>query len=270
VEVSFDDRGGAAAVRVQGFDAAFAQRLNKAILERASASSTRPRTAWRASGCASPKASSNWPASGCRRRANAVLAFQNKHRLLDPTAQAQATGALTAELEATRSRLEAELNGLLAFLNEDAYQVQALRARIAALDKQIDTERARATTDGRRGERLNSLAIEFQGLQLQAQFAQDAYKLALGRWRMRASTPRARSRACSSSSRPRCPRGRVPAEAYNLTPCSPSACCCSPSAAGAGHHPRAPGLTHAQIALTCCRPATGRAPLRAPAPLLAA
>ena len=55
-----------------------------------------------------------------------------------------------------------------------------MKARIAALDKQIDAERTRATTDNKRGERLNKLALEFQALQLQAQFAQDAYKLALG------------------------------------------------------------------------------------------
>jgi capsule polysaccharide export protein KpsE/RkpR len=60
---------------------------------------------------------------------DAVLAFQSRHQLLDPSAQAQATGALTAELEASRTRLQAELGGLMAYLTEDAFQVQALRAR---------------------------------------------------------------------------------------------------------------------------------------------
>ena len=74
---------------------------------------------------------------------------------------------------------EAELNALLAYMNEDAPQVRALRTRIAAAGRQADAERERGTKPSLQGERLNSLAIEFQGLQLQAEFAIDAYKIAL-------------------------------------------------------------------------------------------
>ena len=109
----------------------------------------------------------------------ALLAFQNRHRLLDPSAQAQATGVLTAELQAQRAKLEAELGGLRGFLNEDAYQIQALKSRIAALDRQIDAERKRATTDDSKGGRLTKLALEYEALKLQAEFARDGYKLAL-------------------------------------------------------------------------------------------
>jgi capsular polysaccharide transport system permease protein len=180
IEVAFDERASLLKVRSQGFDAVFAQQLNQAILEESERfvnenshriARERLRFAEGELGLAGKR---------LQDAKNQMLAFQNKHRLLDPTSQAQATGALTNELQAMRSRLEAELSGLQSYLNEDAYQVQALRARIAALSKQIDAERSRATTDTQRGERLNKLAIEFQALQLQAQFAQDAYKLALG------------------------------------------------------------------------------------------
>ncbi len=180
VEVEFDDRAALLKVRAQGFDAAFAQQLNRAILDESERfvnenshriARERLRFAEGELGLAGER---------LQQAKNAMLAFQNRHRLLDPTAQAQATGALTSELQAMRSRLETELSGLRSYLNEDAYQVQAMKARIAALDKQIDAERTRATTDNKRGERLNKLALEFQALQLQAQFAQDAYKLALG------------------------------------------------------------------------------------------
>lgn len=180
VELSFDDRSALLTVRSQGFDAAFAQRLNQAILEECerfvnenSHRIARERLRF---------AEGELVLAGKRLQdsKNQLLAFQQKHRLLDPTAQAQATGMLTSELQASRSRLEAELNGMLSFLNEDAYQVQALRSRLSALDRQIGAERDRATTDSKRGERINALAVEFQALQLQTQFAQDAYKLALG------------------------------------------------------------------------------------------
>ena len=80
---------------------------------------------------------------------------------------------------ANKARLESELNALLAYMNEDAPQVRALRTRIAAAGKQADAERERGTKPSLQGERLNSLAIEFQGLQMQAEFAIDAYKIAL-------------------------------------------------------------------------------------------
>jgi capsular polysaccharide transport system permease protein len=179
VNVQYDDRAALLRLRVEGFDAEFAQRLNQAILEDSErfVNESSHRIARERLGFAEGEL------KGAEQRLfgarNAVLAFQNKNQLLDPMLQAQASGTLVAELEAARSRLEAELNGLRAFLNEDAYPVKALRSRIAATDKQIQTERARATRDGQRGLRLSQMALDFQGLQMQAEFAGEAYKLAL-------------------------------------------------------------------------------------------
>ena len=179
VEVAFDDRTGLLKLRVQGFDADYAQQLNKALLDESerfvnelSHRIARERLRF---------AEGELELAGQRLQdaRSAVLAFQARHKLLDPTQQAQFAGTLTGELEATRARLEAELSGLLGFLHEDAFQVKALRSRIKALNKQIDAERARATSNDKRGARLNQLALDFQGLQMQAEFARDAYKLAL-------------------------------------------------------------------------------------------
>jgi capsular polysaccharide transport system permease protein len=179
VLVLYDDRSALLRLQVQGFDAAFAQRLNQAILEESErfVNESSHRVARERLRFAEGELTLG--SQRLLKASNELLAFQNTNKLLDPTAQAQAAGVLTAELEASRSRLEAELNGLLGFLNEDAYQVKSLRSRIAALNKQILTERSRATTSGQRGPRLNQLALEFQGLQLQVEFARDAYKLAL-------------------------------------------------------------------------------------------
>jgi capsular polysaccharide transport system permease protein len=179
VELVFDDVSGLLTIRVQAFDPAVAQRLNRRILEESerfvneySHRMARERLAF---------AESELKAAADRVQAskNAVLDFQNRNRLLDPTYQAQATGALTAELEATRARLQSELNGLLVQMNKDAPEVRTLRARIEATQKQIAAERERGTTAGRQGDRLNALAIEFQALTMQADFSVDAYKLAL-------------------------------------------------------------------------------------------
>ena len=179
VDVLFDDRASLLTVQVQGFDAAFAQRLNRTILEESErfVNENSHRIAREQLRFAEQELT--LAGQRLQQAQSTLLAFQSKNRLLDPTAQAMASGALLAELEASRSRLEAELNGLRGFLNEDAFQIAALRSRIAAINRQIDTERARATSANTRGARLTQLAQEFQGLQLQAEFARDAYKLAL-------------------------------------------------------------------------------------------
>jgi capsular polysaccharide transport system permease protein len=179
VQVLYDDRSALLRIRVQGFDPAYAQQLNRAILDESERFVNESSHRVARERLRFAEGELTLASQRLLKARNDVLAFQNKNKLLDPTLQAQAAGVLTAELEGSRSRLEAELNGLLGFLNEDSYQVKALRGRIDALNKQINAERVRATADGLRGTRLSQLAIDFQGLQLQAEFARDAYKLAL-------------------------------------------------------------------------------------------
>lgn len=179
VEVNYDDRSALLTVRTQGLDAAFSQKFNAAILEASErfVNETSHRMARERLRFAEGEMTL------ARKRVEEtsanLLEFQSKHRLLDPGMQAQATGYLTADMEGQRARLEAELGGLRGFLHDEAYQVQALKSRIAALDRQIEAERKRATTDDAKGGRLNKLALDFEALKLQAEFARDAYKLAL-------------------------------------------------------------------------------------------
>lgn len=180
VEVAFDDLSALLTIRVQGFEPAFAQALNRAILNE----SERFVNAFSQQIASEQLRFAEGELRGAGQRVQdaqiKVLDFQNKHRLLDPVAQAHASGAVTAELQAQLTRLETELKGLRSFLQDDAFQVAAVKAQIEATRTQLDAERARTTTDGNQGERLNALALEFQALQLQGEFARDAYKLALG------------------------------------------------------------------------------------------
>ena len=179
VELQFDDRSALLRVRTQGFEPAFAQQLNQAILEESDrfVNETSHRIARERLRFAEIELDQN--AKRLQTAKNEVLTFQSRYQLLDPAAQAQSSGTLALQLQTIRAQLEAELNGLRSYLNDEAYQVKALRGRLAALDSQIATESARATTTGKRGERMNALAADFQALQMKAQFAQDAYRLAL-------------------------------------------------------------------------------------------
>ena len=179
VSVQMDDFSSALKIRVQGFEPAFAQRLNQAILDESerfvnefSQKMARERLAF---------AEGELQGAGERLQAAKarVLAFQAKHNLLNATAEAEAAGALIADLTAQITRAETELRGLQGYLNENAYQVRALRSQIAAMRAQLAAERQRAVGGGKGNARINALSAEFQGLQMQADFALDAYKLAL-------------------------------------------------------------------------------------------
>ena len=107
-----------------------------------------------------------------------LIKFQEKHGILDPTAQAAANTGLTAQLQAMQARQEAELKGLQAYLNDDAPQVKALQAQVEGIRKQLETENRRGITSVD-GVSLNVLAGEYQELLAELEFVSDAYRGAL-------------------------------------------------------------------------------------------
>ena len=179
VEVLLDDVSGLLTVRVQGFDSPFAQTLNRAILGESESFVNELSQGMAHEQLQFAEHELARATEKLQAAKGKVLAFQGAHKVLDASAQAQASGALTSELQAQLSKHEAELKNLLTYLNEDAYQVQALRNFVESLRSQLDVERSRATAP-QEGRRLNTLAAEFRDLQLQAGFAEDVYKLALG------------------------------------------------------------------------------------------
>ena len=162
VDVSVDEPSGTLTVRVQGFDPAFAQILNQAILEESerfvnemSHSLARDKLSFAESELARA-------AEHLQQSTKEVLSFQNKYGLLDPSIDAQASGALSAQMQASITKSEAELRGLRSFMTEEAPQVKALRAQIQATQAQLEVERTRATGTGGQSERLGALTIEFR------------------------------------------------------------------------------------------------------------
>jgi capsular polysaccharide transport system permease protein len=185
VEVTMDELSSTLTVRVQGFDAKYAREVNRAVLAASeqfvnelSHKLAREKLDF-AEGELKRAAQKLQVARG------ELLTYQARNKLLDPMVQAQASGAIVAELQGSITRAEAELRALRSFLNDDAAQVRTLRTQIDAMRAQLEAERGRAIgqgngqNSGRRGEKLNELAAEFQGLQMQAEFALDAYKLSL-------------------------------------------------------------------------------------------
>ncbi|MDR0408540.1 MAG: capsule biosynthesis protein [Campylobacteraceae bacterium] len=109
---------------------------------------------------------------------NALLAFQNTYGIFNPMEQAQLLANLTFEFEAELAKKETELAALLSYMQDNAPQILTLKGEIAALKKQIGKESGRVAANSNNS--TNLLASKYQTLTVEAEFAQELYKIALG------------------------------------------------------------------------------------------
>jgi len=178
VEVVVDDASGLVTIRTQGFTPEISQAINREVVSASEQfiNESSHRLARDQMSFAEIELDQS------RARLDSVrdrlVKFQKEHGILDPSAQAAANSGLTAELQAMQARYEAELKGLLAYLNEDAPQVQALEAQIAGIREQLEDEKLRGITDFG-GLSLNVLAGKYQELVAEIEFASYAYRGAL-------------------------------------------------------------------------------------------
>lgn len=108
---------------------------------------------------------------------DALLAFQNRHGVVDPAASLEASARLVHELQGQLAAKEVELNTLAAMLQDDAPQIQTLRQSIRSLKNQIEAERARLAAAGGTG--MNRTAARYLELKALVDFHADLYKVAL-------------------------------------------------------------------------------------------
>jgi capsular polysaccharide transport system permease protein len=178
VSVAVNDASGLITIRTQGFTPEIAQAVNVEVVRRSerfinesSHQLAREQMAFAESEVR--KARAHLDAVRVR-----VQEFQQRHGILDPTAQAMANTGLTSELQAMLAREEAELKALQAYLNDNAPQVVAKRAQIAALRSQLEQESQRVLTSAD-GQSLNVLVGDYQELLAELEFVSDAYRSAL-------------------------------------------------------------------------------------------
>ena len=178
VKVAYNDTSSLLTIQVEGFDPVFAQKLNQAILQQSERFVNDYSQRISADNMKFSEEQLKIAQDRLQSAQQKVLLFQREHHLLDPTAQAQASGALTAELQATLAKQEAELRNARSYLTENSYQVQALKNLVDATRGQLDAEQSRSTSN-QHDSALNSLAAQFQDLKMSLSFATDTYKLAL-------------------------------------------------------------------------------------------
>lgn len=178
VEVLVDDDSGLVKIRTQAFDPETATALNREIISLSERFINESSHRLAREQMAFAEAELEKARVGMNKAREALLSFQNKHGVLDPMAQAQANTGVTVELQSLLARQEAELKGLLGYLNDDTHQVRGLRTQIAGTRAQLRAENVRGTAVPG-GTNLNVLAGDYQQLLAEFQYAQDSYKLAL-------------------------------------------------------------------------------------------
>jgi len=178
VEVTYDDMTGLLRIRVEAFTPIQSRSINETILNESERFVNELSHKMSREQMTFAEEEFKRTKERYSKAKNALLSFQNVQGIFDPLTQAQAKESISAEMEATITKKEAELGAMLSYLQDSAPQVSTLRAEIAALKTQTKKEKARiASVDG--GMKLNAIAANYQDLLIEAGFAEDAYKIEL-------------------------------------------------------------------------------------------
>ena len=177
ISVNYDEKSGLLDIQTQGFTPEFALAFNHAVLQESerfinelSHRISREQMKFAEEQLQQARQKLNTSKQ-------ALIAYQNNHNILDPLASAEAATALVNTLLAKKIEMEADLRNLLTYLRSDAPQVVSAQNAIKSLQSQIDLEQSKITAP--EGQKLNSMAVDFEEIKSQVTFDADVYALTL-------------------------------------------------------------------------------------------
>lgn len=106
-----------------------------------------------------------------------VLEFQNNHHLLSPESTSTAWLGVVSQIESELAQQQAQLKQLQSYMKDTAPAVVSVQARVDALNKQLEQEKARLT--GVDKDAMNEVTARYMDVQTQATLAADLYKSGL-------------------------------------------------------------------------------------------
>lgn len=177
VSVEYDEYAGVLIIQAQAYDAVMAQRITNALVhegERYMNTLGHQLAQEQVNFLEKQVKERSEHALNARQR---VLSFQNAKGLISPQSAAENLAGVVNKLDEQLTELSARKTALLGYLAPTAPAVVEVDLQIQAVEKQIKTEKARLTSA--KGQSLNKTVEEYQRLELEAQFQQDAYKSAL-------------------------------------------------------------------------------------------
>lgn len=177
ISVEYDEYAGVLVIQAQAYDPEMAQKITQALVregERYMNSLGHQLAQEQVSFLEKQVHERSEHALNARQR---LLAYQNAKGLIAPESAAESLAGVVNKLEEQLTELNARKTVLMGYLAPTAPGVVEVDLQIQAVEKQIKVEKSRLT--GAKGQVLNKTVEEYQRLQLEAEFMQDAYKSAL-------------------------------------------------------------------------------------------
>lgn len=135
----------------------------------------------------------------------ALETFRDEHKELDPKAAATGLQTLVFELEGERSKVKAELAEARSYMKPTAPQVKALEKRLAAVESQLNAEKARIAGNPAGGNAINSWVSQYENLMIESEFAQKQLTTAMSAYEQARSMALAKSRYLVAIQQPTLP-----------------------------------------------------------------
>jgi len=178
VEVHFDETTGLLTVEVQALDPEFSQRILKLILSRSEAFVNEISHRMARDQMKFAETELELARKKYEDEKRIMLEFQSHSEHLNAQAAAESRANIIATLEAELTTQRAALNGLLSTLNVNTPQVRQQKARIAALEQQLEAEK-RTLLSSAKGDKLNVVAARYRDLAIDVSIAEEAYKASI-------------------------------------------------------------------------------------------
>ena len=181
IGVSFDEVTGIVTIEAQAFEPDFAQELVQTITRKSEDFVNAVSKELAEKQVSFVRKEMERAQGKLRTAKQQILDFQNQNKVVSPEEHTRGISSIIQGLEARLSEQKAKLSASKTYLNASSSQVVSIQTEIAALENQIEQEKARIVgiSGGHSGQRLNSLSANFQNLELDLQFAMDAYQTAL-------------------------------------------------------------------------------------------
>jgi len=177
VNVDYDDFAGVLRVKVQAYDAKISQAISSMLVQEGERYMNQLGHELAEAQVSFLINQVNLAQLRFQQASQALLSFQNKKGLLSPQATAEGINTIIAGLETQRAQFQTQLASLPKTLDRDHPNIVMLKQSLAAVDRQINREKAKLTTSS--DKTLNVSIEEFQRLQMEVDFTQDLYKSAL-------------------------------------------------------------------------------------------
>ena len=177
MDISIDTSNSVIKLSVRAYDPEYAQLISKTIVKRAEQFINEISNNLAKSRLAFAQSEHDIVEDKLQQAKLALINFQSKYNVLDPTAEGAAFQQIAFSLEATLAQKQAELSTLAGIMSATAPEIVSLKRQIKALEQQITEQKTKINdTQGNDAKlSINQLMAQYSNLQVQVELALQAY-----------------------------------------------------------------------------------------------